>query len=91
MSKELEIKNAWNYLLDKIKDWEVFYSGDEKDELLKKIDILRPIILSYSKIRERIDFNKSLLKDNNDNNISHDLKIEIIALEFALMLMEEIK
>ena len=84
-----KIKNAWNWLLDEIKDWESFYNGDEKKELLENIDTLRPIILSYSKIQERIDFNKSLLKDNDDEKVCHDLRIEIIALEFALMLMED--
>ena len=91
MSKELEIKNAWNYLLDEIKDWGAFYNGDEKEELLNNIDILRPVVLSYSKIQERIDFNKSLLKDNEDESVCHDLKIEIIALEFVLMLMGEMR
>lgn len=88
MNKELEIKNAWNWLLDEITGWDLFYTGDEKKELLENIDTLRPVVLSYSKIQERIKFNKSLLKDNDDEQVCHDLRIEITALESALMLME---
>ena len=40
-----KIREAWNWLLDEIKDFEQFYNEEEKKVLLANIDVIRPYLV----------------------------------------------